>query len=483
MSIRTRIILTHLLIVGCGFYYLVQKIADPSEIKPRYLQSVEEPMVDMARLLAALLEGRMRDGTIDLTGFRESFEKAHTRPFLARIYSREKTSIDLHVYVTDARGVVLFDSDGGRAEGQDYSERNDVFLTLRGKYGARSTRTDPNDSTSAVLFVAAPIMHGENIAGVLTVSKPQKSIATFMAETRRKIFVVGAVAATLVVLIGAVLSAWITRPIERLTVYARAVRDGRRVPLPRLGGSEIGSLGKAFEEMRDALDGRKYIESYVQTLTHEIKSPVAAIRGAAELLREKMASEERDRFLGNIEAETVRIQEIVDRLLLLSAVEAKKALDDRRSVDLRALLERVARSLDAQTASKKIQLTTEYAGDVFAVWADEFLLEKAILNLMQNAVAFAPQGGAVAVRLESRPDAAVVRIEDNGPGIPEFARNRIFERFFSLPRPDTGKKSSGLGLAFVQEVASLHRGSIEVRNMRDGGTVAELTIPRGDPLA
>ena len=160
-------------------------------------------------------------------------------------------------------------------------------------------------------------------------------MATFMQETRRNIFIMGAIAAAAVVLVGTALSIWITRPIQRLTNYARAVRDGRRVPLPKLGTSEIGSLGTRFEEMRDALDGRKYIENYVQTLTHEIKSPVAAIRGAAELLREDMPAEQRDKFLGNIESETARIQEIVDRLLLLSAVEAKRALDDQKPLDLR----------------------------------------------------------------------------------------------------------------------------------------------------
>ena len=481
MSIRARIILTHLLIVGIGFFYLVKKITDAQEIKPRYMQSVEEPMVDFARLLAALLERNLTDGQIDLTGFREAFDKVRTRPFSARIYSREKTNVDVNVYVTDARGIVIFDSDAGRAEGQDYSQRNDVFLTLRGEYGARSTKADPNDATSSVLFVAAPIMSGDSIAGVVSVSKPQKSMAAFMHETRRNIFIMGAIAAAGVVLVGTVLSMWITRPIQRLTAYARAVRDEKRVPLPKLGTSEIGSLGRAFEEMRDALDGRKYIENYVQTLTHEIKSPVAAIRGASELLREEMPPEQRDKFLGNIEAETARIQEIVDRLLLLSAVEAKRSLDEQKPVDLRDAVQRAIASVAAQATAKNIELATNLPPEPCTVSADEFLIEKAILNLFQNALAFAPNGGKVAASLEQKDGACELRVEDNGPGIPDYAQARVFERFFSLPRPDTGKKSSGLGLAFVREVASLHRGSVELKNGPAGGAVAELRLPREMP--
>lgn len=478
MSIRARIILTHLLIVGIGFFYLVKKITDVNEIKPRYMQSIEEPMVDTARLLAALLESQSPGGKIEIAPFRESFQRAHSRPFRAKIYSKEKTDIDLHVYVTDAKGIVIFDSNGGQAEGRDYSRQNDVWLTLRGKYGARSTRADPNDPTSSVLFVAAPVMSGDQLVGVLTVSKPQKSMATFMQETRRKIFVMGAIAAAAVVISGALLSIWITRPIEKLTKYARAVRDARREPLPKLGSSEIATLGRAFEEMRDALDGRKYIESYVQTLTHEIKSPVAAIRGAAELLHEEMPAEQREKFLENIQAETVRIQEIVDRLLLLSAVEAKKSLEDRKPVDMAETMRRTVASVAAQASAKNIQLAAELPAAPLVIAADEFLLEKAILNLLQNAIAFAPSGGTVSASLARAGDSCVVRITDNGPGIPDFAQTKIFERFFSLPRPDTGKKSSGLGLAFVREVALLHGGSVEVKNALAGGVGAELVLPR-----
>jgi two-component system sensor histidine kinase CreC len=240
----------------------------------------------------------------------------------------------------------------------------------------------------------------------------------------------------------------------------------------------MASLGAAFDEMRDALDGRKYIENYVQTLTHEVKSPIAAIRGAAQLMREEMPAEQRDKFLRNIEAETVRAQEIVDRLLLLSAVEAKRALDERKPTELRQVIEKAVASIADQAAAKKIVLTTEIAPDSCVLPADEFLLEKAILNLLQNAVAFAPIGGRVVVTLNQNDSHSVLRVEDNGPGIPGYAESKVFERFFSLPRPDTGKKSSGLGLAFVREVVWLHEGSIDLRNGDAGGVVAQITLPR-----
>lgn len=476
MSIRFRIMLSYLVITGVGFYYLVRKLADPEEIKPRYMESVEEPMVDTSHLFASILEGEIREGRLDPSQFREAFKRAAARQFVAQIYSKTKTSLDLHVYVTDADGMVVFDSRDGRAEGQDYSQWRDVYLTLHGKYGARSTKEDPEDPASSVLYVAAPIMNGQSIAGVLTVSKPQRSMATFMEETRWDIISRSVLAALGVVVVGSVFATWLTHPIHRLTGYAKALRDGRRVGLPNLGSSEIAALGRTIEDLRDALEGRKYVENYVQALTHEVKSPVAAIRGAAELLKEPMAPEQRDRFLGNIEAETVRLQEIVDRLLLLSALEAKKTLDERRPVNLADSLRMALESVHAQAAAKGVQIESITSGEVL-VEGDPFLIEKALANLLQNAVAFAPQGGSVRAVLESRAGFCAVCVTDNGPGVPDYALPRVFERFFSLPRPDTGKKSSGLGLAFVREVATLHRGSVTLANAPGGGAVARFELP------
>lgn len=477
MSIRSRIIISYVLIIAIGFFYLVKKITDAKEIEPRYMESVEEPMVDIAHFLASVLETEIGDGPLDTGRFREAFRRAAAREFVAQIFSKKKTSVDLHLYITDANGLVVFDSDAGRAEGQDYSRRNDVYLTLSGKYGARSTRQDKQDSTSSVLYVAAPIMNGERIAGVLTVSKPQKSMATFMQQARHRIMLTGLIAATIVVLVGSIFSTWLTRPIQHLTTYAKAVRDGRRVPLPKLGSSEVATLGRTIEDMRDALEGRKYVEHYVQTLTHEIKSPVAAIRGAAELLQEEMPAAQRDRFMHNILTETIRIQEIVDRLLLLSAVEAKKTLEERKQVDLAGVLQNAIASVEPQATSKKITVEELPKDEDCIIEGDGFLLEKALLNLLQNAVAFAPEDGRITISLKSDGPRCRISVEDNGPGIPDFAQARVFERFYSLPRPDTGKKSSGLGLAFVKEVAVLHGGTVTLENRDGGGVRATLALP------
>jgi two-component system sensor histidine kinase CreC len=279
----------------------------------------------------------------------------------------------------------------------------------------------------------------------------------------------------LVILMGMMFSFWITSPIEKLTVYAQAIRDGKRPPMPRLGRSEIGKLGSAFEEMRDSLEGKQYVENYVQTLTHEMKSPLSAIRGAAELMEEQMSPEQHERFLNNIRTEADRIQNLIDRLLLLSALESRKGLQNPIRVDLSELAASIAESMQPQLKTKRIQLETRIQENVTRM-GERFFLRQAMINLLQNAIDFTPPGGRITVTLETRDNAVSFTVKDTGPGIPEFALTKVFDRFYSLPRPDSGLKSSGLGLTFVREVALLHGGEAHLENSSGGGARATLIV-------
>jgi two-component system sensor histidine kinase CreC len=229
--------------------------------------------------------------------------------------------------------------------------------------------------------------------------------------------------------------------------------------------------------MRERLDGKEYVEEYVHALTHEIKSPVAAIQGAAELLAEEVPSQERQRFAGNILEQADRIRLIVDRLLELAKIEHLHSLSSNVAVDVAGLVRQQIHELADRLASR--ELRCEIQGTAPAVHGDPFLIEQALRNLLENAIDFSPRGGEIRVILSESADHCQVEVRDSGPGIPDYAMNRIFERFYSLPRPDSGKKSTGLGLALVREVAKLHRGEIRLENAAEIGVVAHLSIARG----
>ncbi len=474
MKIRYRLFAALLVIVGVGFYQLVDWILE--DLRPRYLEAMEETMVDISTLLASLAEIQMRDDAVDTTNLRAAFDVAQKRSFSAKIYEVTKTHLNIRVYITDRNGIVVFDSDEGRDEGEDYSQWIDVARTMRGEYGARSTRLDPDDPTTSILHVASPIRSDGEIVGVLTVAKPADSVTLFMEAAHRKIANAGFVAALSVFLLIMVFSAWITSPIDKLTRYAKAIRDGKRVAPPKLGRSEIGDLGTAFEEMRIALEGKKYVEEYVQTLTHEMKSPLSAIRGAAELLDEDMPLEKRRPFIENIRSESNRIQGLVDRMLQLSTLEGRNELRDVDEMDLVEVVHEVVTSLQPVASQKELLLNVQ-ADDAVRIRGEAFLVRQAIANLIQNAIDFSQQNGAIDIHLSHEGDDVNVAVRDRGPGIPAYALDKVFDRFYSLRRPDTGKKSSGLGLVFVREVATLHGGDVSLRNHPDGGAKALLQLP------
>lgn len=476
MRLGTRIFLCYTLIVLVCFCYPVDWMIN--NLRTRYLEGVEDPLADQANILASIVGTGMEDGRFRPEELAEAFRSVYKRRLSARIYSFLKTGVDTRVYITDSAGKIVFDSSGRARPGDDYLHWRDVHLTLEGKYGARTTRDNPSEASSNVLYVAAPIIVKGRIAGVLTVGKPTATINALVKEAEPRMLRVILLALAAAILLSFLVSIWMTRPIKRLTAYANDIRDGRKTVFPELSGSEIGEMGRAFEQMKEALDGKKYIEDYVQTLTHEVKSPLSAIRGAAELLGEEMGPEQRERFLANIRNEANRIQELVDRMLELTVLENLQGIDRLERLSFATLVRKVVESEQPALAKKGIDISSDVPSDL-VIRGAPFLLRQAVSNLLRNAIDFSPPGGRIEITGTVEGKRLVFAVRDHGPGIPDYAKTKVFGKFYSLQRPDTGKKSTGLGLNFVKVVAELHQGKISIDNCPDGGAIAVLTIPAG----
>ncbi|HOT45507.1 MAG TPA: ATP-binding protein [Spirochaetota bacterium] len=256
----------------------------------------------------------------------------------------------------------------------------------------------------------------------------------------------------------------------------KSLRAGNRAAFPAFSAVEIRDPGPAFEEMRAELEGKDYIEKYVQALTHELKSPLSSIRGAAELLEDDMPEEQKRKFHRNILAETGRIDSIIGKLLQLTALEKRKELKGIETVDIRAVAADVIASLEPQLVRGGVLIVNNVRPG-HQVAGEKFLITHAVLNLFKNAVQFTPDGGAITLASESSGNFIILPISDTGTGIPDFARERIFDRFYSLPARDR-TRGTGLGLPFVREVAHLHGGYAEVRDNDGGpGVTATLALP------
>ena len=474
MRLGLKLFCCYLLVFLACFYWPMDWVVDT--LKTRFYESLEEPLVDQANILAALVGREMEAGLFDPARLAAGFEGAYLRTFDARIYEMQKTAVDVRVYITDTSGRIVFDSKGYADIGEDYSQWRDVHLTLQGAYGARTSKDTFGNPDASVFYVAAPIRVGGDLAGVLTVAKPTTNIQGLIERAKPQIYGKGLLAAAVAALLCFIVSVWVTRPIKRLTRYADAIRSGRRATLPRLDSSEIGDMGQAFEKMREALEGKKYVEQYIQTLTHEIKSPLSAIRGAAELLGEEMPAERREGFLANIRNESARIQQIVDRMLELSALENRRIPPKKEALDIRSIVRTVLESKQLEIGRKGLSVDCDLQAGR-KIKGDAFLLHQAVANLVQNSIDFSLPGGRIGIAVRVEDQMLVLKVEDDGAGIPDYARDRIFEKFFSLNRPASGNKSTGLGLNLVKEVATLHDGRIVLENRPEGGARAVLALP------
>jgi two-component system sensor histidine kinase CreC len=472
MPLGVRIFLVYFLFVGLAGWFVLSTVMD--EIRPGVRQSTEETLVDTANLLAEILRDEVKNGSLAQGRLPELLKAYGQRQPQAQIWGVEKRAVSHRIYVTDARGIVLLDSSGA-AVGQDYSRWNDVYLTLRGEYGARSTREDPADEDSSVMYVAAPIKDGAQIIGVVSVAKPNQSLQPYIERSQRRLGWLGAGLIVLGLLIGGALSWWLSGSLRLLTRYAGAVSRGERAELPELRGGELKQLAAAVQKMRTELEGKAYVEQYVHTLTHELKSPLAAIRGAAELLEGEMPAEQRQRFVANIASEGARLQQLIERLLNLALVEQRQGLEERVAVDLHGLAEELQQAQAARIQAAGLRMENAIPAGLL-VQGERFLLRQALANLLDNALDFTPAGGLLRFSAETRDGRVELALYNQGAAIPDYALPRLTERFYSLPRPASGRKSTGLGLNFVQEVALLHGGELALRNV-EGGVRASLLLP------
>ncbi|MBK1724402.1 two-component system sensor histidine kinase CreC [Thiocystis violacea] len=487
MRVSLQLAAGYFLIVGLAAWFVLEVFVE--EVKPGVRDAMEDTLVDSANLIAELaapaLSGAPERRAEAGQRIGAALERYRWRTVDASIWRHSKRSLDLRIYVTDATGQVLYSTEPDQI-GQDYSRWNDVYLTLTGRYGARSTRTRPGDDSSSVMHVAAPVLDGERVIGVVSVGKPGNSVAPIVEGSKAKIRERGLVLLAITGLIGALFTWHLTRAIGRLRRYAREVTAGGRSTPPKSRARELADLADALGEMRERLEGKQYVERYLHTLTHELKSPLAAIRGAAELLGEPdMPEAERQRFLANIREQSDRLAQVAERLLELARVEQQQALAQSETIDLAALIQDGVTALAPLATPRGIRFEVQADGPLL-VQGDAFLLARAFANLLDNAVGFSPDGGRVLVELRElergkgrdEPPRLEVDISDQGSGIPDYAREKIFERFFSLPRPSAGRKGTGLGLSFVREVAELHGGSILLANLEPEGVQARLTLPR-----
>lgn len=375
---------------------------------------------------------------------------------------------------TTLTGFRLLDAEGraigGRGDiGLSFAHMEEVRGALDGRFRAVMRMRDDDSPPPPLysisrgakirVFVAFPVFVDDHVRGVVYVSRTPDNILRNLYRERDKV-VAAAVAALLAALvIGAVFVRTIARPMRELAQRAEAITNGQTEaigPLSRHGTRELASLTQSFMTMARRLSDRStYLSTFASHVSHELKTPLTAIKGAAELMRDAdtaMTHEERERFLSNVLSDVTRIEALLDRLREMARAENPQIGGATRLGDIApSLRERFAAlDLELEGEDQTLSLSPENAQIVFG-------------HLLDNSA----RHGAKRVHIvaQAQGDTVLIRVSDDGVGVSRGNREQIFDPFFTTRRAEGG---TGMGLGIVRALLRAHAGDIELAESETG---------------
>jgi len=360
--------------------------------------------------------------------------------------------------------------------------RPEVRSALDGRYGA-ATRINPTPRRSVTLHIAIPVRIEGAVEGVVLVSQSTGRILQALDAVRLDVFKVFLLSLGAAVILSLVAATTIARPLARLRRRAGDILDRRG----RLRGGftastrkdEIGDLERALAELTRELEKHlRATEAFAADVSHEFKNPLASIRTATDMALEDVNPGERRRFLEMIQKDVARMERLLSEAREISRIDARLDDEERADVPLDQLLSGLVESFRLRNADSGLVFDLALADADVAIFASADRLTQAFENLIDNAISFSPEGGRITIALKADAESAEVTIADEGPGIPEEHRDRIFSRFFSYrPDDDAGSNHTGLGLALARSIVESHGGTIAAEPRSGGGTKMVVFFP------
>ncbi|WP_246611025.1 sensor histidine kinase [Aquisediminimonas profunda] len=335
-----------------------------------------------------------------------------------------------------------------------------------------------------MIWATAPVAAGQPM--LLRTDRNARDIRRFVRAERTRLGYVIALVSLLSVLLSLFLARTIAKPLQLLVSAAVRVQAGRdrEVNVPRLPSrnDEIGRLARALSDMTHALRQRiDATEAFAADVAHEIKNPLASLSSAAEGLRTVTKPELRAQLQDIIKEDVYRLDRLITDIADLSRIDAKLARTRFEPVDIGKLIENLLQLHKARAKPDNVEIAfaRPHAGTAM-VMGDPSQLSRVIENLLANAISFSPPGGVVRIAATRIFEQVIVTVDDDGPGIPENAREAVFERFHSDRRGDEAfGKHSGLGLSIARTIVNGHNGTIEAVSREPGqqGARIEFRLP------
>lgn len=408
----------------------------------------------------------------------------------------------LEVYLLDHEGRILaFDAPEGRVK-LEHVDLAPVHAALSETQELSIPRgTDPRHPDLDKPFSVAEFRTDGDLQGYLYVvlgGEEHELVAASLGESAllRGSVVLLVISILLASIFGALCISFLVRPLQRLRDAMVSFQEGQRPQgLVASSPDEVGELAGAFEAMAERIasqleelernDRRR--REFIANVSHDLRTPTGAIQGYLEtlILRwKKLEDPERERFLASALRQAERLGKLVDQLFELTRLEAQEFSPRREVFSLAELVQDIVAKFNGPAADKDLRLVAEIDYDVPHISADIGLLERALDNLIDNAIRYTQPGGEVRVAIQQAAGGVGVSVTDSGPGIPDEALPRLFDRFYRVEReirPDA--RGTGLGLAITKRIVDLHDAAIQVKSAPDQGTTFSFVLAASGDIA
>lgn len=340
-----------------------------------------------------------------------------------------------------------------------------------------------NEQGDNMLSVAVPIKNSGSTTGVIYLIATIDSIDQTISYITVNLLTISALISVLVGMLSLGMSFIVTSPLDEFIAVAKEISKGNFDKKVKVKGhNEFAQMAQTLNFMTSELaDLEEKRRKFVSDVSHELKTPLATIKLICDSI---VATPDPDAemlkdFLNDLSNEVDRLTRIVERLLVLTKLDAGQATPKLVAVDMAAMIHAIVRNLTPKANEKDIVLYSDFTPEI----QEELMIDydriwEAIYNIIDNAIKYSPESGFVKVSLAKEGKSAVIRVEDNGPGIPDGEKERIFERFYRLDDSrarDTG--GTGLGLAIAKEAVVMHGGTIEVFSEGGMGSIFSITLP------
>ena len=349
--------------------------------------------------------------------------------------------------------------------------------------GNTRIRTQQNAEGKTIFTVATPIMKNGKVVGVVALNSVAGDIDDLVSNEREQVLQMFVIAILVSVGLSLVLASTIANPLADLAAAAEIGRDKNsrkvspgRIRIPDLSGrpDEIGRLSGALRSMVAALYDRiDANEQFAADVAHEIKNPLASLRSAVGTMRVAKREDQRDRLLDVIEHDVRRLDRLVSDISNASRLDSELVKEEEEPFDLINMLRNLTDYLGKEAAAKGVEFISDLPNTGTEIQGLEARAAQVFVNLITNAISFCEEGDAIRVWARKRENRVLVVVEDTGPGIPEQALTKIFNRFYSERPVGQFGNNSGLGLAISKQIVEAHGGVIWAENIRP--TDADIT--------